>query len=1089
MPSALHLPVELLYEIAGYLDGPADLSSWTRSSRAFHATLAPLLYRYVKDDPAVMCWACDEGRVDIVQRLLDAGANPNVAWIQSDSRWLTLRELHYAHCLQSQPFEGEREYHSFIRRGDYRVNFIRGLPLWIRQHIGFDRYIMDYFLEDGYSLYSHGPPASLTFPDQCYWTPLHIAVAWGNDELVNLLLDNGADINALSRHFCQCALLPDINVAPLWTPLHTAMCHGHKSTTRLLLSRGASINLTTRYGGKDNNRFTALHSACNANFLDAVLAVLDGGYQADVTVRDHNGMTPLTYAFCRGNWAIIDLLLEHGADINDELGSFNALGHACLLGYYAEALRLLDLGAIPKPYLFENRSDPIWFHLIAAAGAPDISSPRSSAQTEYRQELVVRLIEHGIGVDERAANGATALMEAASFHRADVVKALLSLGADVHLVDGPPWPTGALQKAVMLESEEVQRTPKGAMLNTVHAVLQAMEEATCSTTIGLNMGPKGIGLDEPTDVHIAKAFGLLCILPRPHEDKSKVAALLLPYKKAIDSVFEARPDLITATIMETNYDVAKLLLDRGFAPPCNIMLDMLIYEFITNDVSRGLHYMLKQFPETTPQILSSQSLFEAVDAGSGYCLEFLIRQGVSISCRNEKGDSLLFVACMSGDDSTVEVLLKNGADPDEYTQDGRLLTTVVALGQSTEMIRVFLEYGASVHSVPQASKKSPDSDMSLLDMAITNGLDEIVEEIVCHENYPTPTDEEISTHWQTLMDAPKNPAALLNSLLYSSTFDVNQIFTIPIPDDHAGNVLTTPLCLCVALNRLDDKVELIGELVSNGADIHKLLPVRPNSQNHILRPECELKYKVLCELEGTTPFGWAIENSSMRLVRIMLTTPWIYGNPQRHNTEATQTLEHGSDFMLSYAKAACRRQDPMIFSLLFKHGLDRTIQDEDSNTLVHMICDCAETFRPSGANPWALESAAEQSAFCLVACVQRGVPYQQKNKKGASGADRVLEISNYSGDCRYRRKLAEKYRLKIAFTNEPNLQLTAKCPALDDSDGEEDVFDSDDDSDDEEFFDEDFFAELNDGDANFFTWTGNDTWDDEDDESNEDEEE
>ncbi|KAI0406344.1 hypothetical protein F4802DRAFT_596370 [Xylaria palmicola] len=35
-----------------------------------------------------------------------------------------------------------------------------------------------------------------TFPEQCYWTPLHIAAAWGNDDIVNQLLDGGADINA-----------------------------------------------------------------------------------------------------------------------------------------------------------------------------------------------------------------------------------------------------------------------------------------------------------------------------------------------------------------------------------------------------------------------------------------------------------------------------------------------------------------------------------------------------------------------------------------------------------------------------------------------------------------------------------------------------------------------------------------------------------------------------------------------------------------------------------------------------------------------------------------------------------------------------
>ncbi|KAI0425240.1 hypothetical protein F5Y09DRAFT_346896 [Xylaria sp. FL1042] len=104
---------------------------------------------------------------------------------------------------------------------------------------------------------------------------LHIAAAWGNDKLVDLLLDNGADINAISRFSCACAAPPDRIIALLRTPLHTLICHGHKSTARLLLSCGASTNVTTRFLGRDreHDQFTDLHSTCIADHLGAARAL------------------------------------------------------------------------------------------------------------------------------------------------------------------------------------------------------------------------------------------------------------------------------------------------------------------------------------------------------------------------------------------------------------------------------------------------------------------------------------------------------------------------------------------------------------------------------------------------------------------------------------------------------------------------------------------------------------------------------------------------------------------------------------------------------------------------------------------------
>lgn len=58
-------------------------------------------------------------------------------------------------------------------------------------------------------------------------SPLHIACKNGHDRILQLLLDNGADINTYMDNGAS--------------PLYIACQNGHKITAKLLLSNGADI--------------------------------------------------------------------------------------------------------------------------------------------------------------------------------------------------------------------------------------------------------------------------------------------------------------------------------------------------------------------------------------------------------------------------------------------------------------------------------------------------------------------------------------------------------------------------------------------------------------------------------------------------------------------------------------------------------------------------------------------------------------------------------------------------------------------------------------------------------------------------------
>jgi uncharacterized protein len=97
------------------------------------------------------------------------------------------------------------------------------------------------------------------------------AISSGNAEHVGLLLDAGADINALDR-YGQTALM-------------NAAHKGHIEVVRLLARRGANLNHAAKY------RLTATMLAVIADHPEVVRVLIDAG--ADITLRGSSNTAPV----------------------------------------------------------------------------------------------------------------------------------------------------------------------------------------------------------------------------------------------------------------------------------------------------------------------------------------------------------------------------------------------------------------------------------------------------------------------------------------------------------------------------------------------------------------------------------------------------------------------------------------------------------------------------------------------------------------------------------------------------------------------------------------------------------------------------
>ncbi|XP_030077016.1 ankyrin repeat and SOCS box protein 16 [Microcaecilia unicolor] len=172
--------------------------------------------------------------------------------------------------------------------------------------------------------------------------PLHLCTSLETLECAQLLLEFGASVNLTTRDRRM-------------TPLHVAAKHGLEKHVNLYLCNGANFSLRNREGE------TALNTACASaddpqkasKYYLVVKKLVDGG--ADVRMAGRKDHTPLHNACGNCHHQIVDLLLQHGAEVN----AVNCAGYApldCILQVvedYLEwqperiVLALLNHGAVP----------------------------------------------------------------------------------------------------------------------------------------------------------------------------------------------------------------------------------------------------------------------------------------------------------------------------------------------------------------------------------------------------------------------------------------------------------------------------------------------------------------------------------------------------------------------------------------------------------------------------------------------------------------------------------------------------------------------------------------------------------------------
>lgn len=580
------------------------------------------------------------------------------------------------------------------------------------------------------------PEAHINVKDNHERTCLHYAACGGSLECLDMFMSYVEPIDAFQRDKYG------------RTPLYYALGSARYDCAKRLITTMTSVSVTDGVSAFDINDAdeggrTLLHHTVAADWNGRCVELLLNR-NADCSLTDKNGYTPMHYAAICGHDTIVEMLHNNRNSILDQTHKESKLpsplhyaahnGHTDVVSYLADVLLDLEIcdeqGRTPlQVAAFQGHADCV--QALLTQGASFIQINEKTKQTALHlaacngHTKVMRMLLEDASTDgrdfsdedlrnyinEKDVNGATALMHCVTSGHAGSVEFLLSQGANPLLRD--KHGCTVLHRAAAVGHDDV-----------IIAVLKYMKDQKNLDDGSQSMASKAVVMRDrtgKTPLHLASIRGSADILETLLRFASSVNAVdRYGYTALHYACFEGHEGCVEALVMHESFSMME---GSSFSPlHCAVYNDNEICADRLLDVFDDEVTLLTDNLGRTP--LHIAAMKDHVD-----CVQFLLGHSAEINAQDSKGHTPLMTSASEGSLNSVELLLNMKSDVTLVDHYGHTALHLACMNKRSDCALVLIDKAAE-SSIINAQNKEGQTPLHI---AARLGLLPVTQQLLMHD--------------------------------------------------------------------------------------------------------------------------------------------------------------------------------------------------------------------------------------------------------------------------------------------------------------------------------------------------------------------